>query len=217
MLVSVVNGRRWNVRSSDGSVGVVKSGEDFDLSVSVDLGPIDARLDALEASVAGLETDVGTLAANIGTVQGNLSDLQSAFDTFAGPPVIIDVDTNDDAPVTVTMATLASPGDAVFYYVNLRAESDDGTEGFRYTAWMDASRNAVGPGGIRTGNIGPTGHTNTVDAPWSSSVAVPVGWGGVTNEIDVSGDDVIMQFAGALATNIRWRGVVQRILIGGAT
>jgi hypothetical protein len=32
--VSIVNGQRWNVRSSDGSLDVVRSGWDFDLAVA---------------------------------------------------------------------------------------------------------------------------------------------------------------------------------------
>lgn len=67
--MSIVNGRRWNVRSSDASVGVVRSGWDFDLSVDGSVNDLQAQIDALDAEVAANTADISAVQA-----QANATD-----------------------------------------------------------------------------------------------------------------------------------------------
>jgi acyl-coenzyme A thioesterase PaaI-like protein len=97
--MSIVNGQRWNVRSSDLSVGVVKSGWDYDLSVlgsvaglQAQIDVLDGRMDAAESNITSLENqfqdlstlDISDVAIGIDWRTFNTTTLTAGSHNFGG-------------------------------------------------------------------------------------------------------------------------------------
>lgn len=129
------------------------------------------------------------------------------FDPFVFEPE----DTDDNTVRTVRIANLPVDGALVWLRARLFVVSVDATQ----HAWRfqegSAARNADGNG--EEYNLdGIFGFDVTGAAPWSNTT-VP----GVSLVIELDGDDVVISYSGVAGVPMRWRGVVERIFVGGAT
>lgn len=141
------------------------------------------------------------------TSSGQDAEASSGFDVFRFEPP----DTNDSVTRTERIATLPVDGAMVWVRARLLVVSDDATQ----HAWRfqegSAARNADG-NGERYDLAGTFGYDVVAAAPWANTTLPPVGL-----NIQLDGDDLVISYSGVAAVTMRWRGIVERIFVGGAT
>lgn len=136
---------------------------------------------------------------------GGSSSSDAALNAFP-----IDVETTDDAPVSLLWGDVPNDGDGIVYEARIGAVQDDGSNGqYAFLGGMVAT-NAMG-----TADNSPIAGGNAYTppgAPWNT-IAAP-GW--TLDPLVIVGTEVFVVLIGLPATTIRWSGFIMRRAIGGA-